>query len=446
MTDPGRAGREGTRVSKTMLVTGGAGFIGSNFVRLSLSRSTRQYRMLVLDALTYAGSVTTCPDATAPEQRSLRVLVRRRPQRRAGRHPGRRSPTSWCTWPPSRTSRAPSSTTGSSSRPTCSARRRWRTRCTKHRDARRAVHPHLDVRGLRHGATRRRWTRSTRSSPMSPYAAAKCGADRLVYSYWATYDIPAVIVRPFNNYGPRQHLEKAVPRFITSCLLGEPLTRARRRLGGARLHLRRGPLRGAGPRCVHARRETVARARSSTSASGRARQRAGDRPTRSRELMNAATCRSSSSATGRARCSGTPVTRQGRASCSAGKPRTSLRRRPATARSSGIARTRPGGARRSGCGSIPIVTASGDAGAALMTRRVPFFQHDLGQAELDAIAEVLAGPILTTGETVDAVRAPLRRVPRLPARAGRDELHRRARTCRCSRWASARATRSSPRR
>lgn len=39
-----------------------------------------------------------------------------------------------------------------------------------------------------------------------------------------TYGIPAVIVRPFNNFGPSQHLEKVVPRFITSCLLGEPLT------------------------------------------------------------------------------------------------------------------------------------------------------------------------------------------------------------------------------
>ena len=59
--------------------------------------------------------------------------------------------------------------------------------------------------------------------PLSPYASAKAGADRLVYSYWATYQLPAVIVRPFNNFGPRQHLEKAVPRFITSCLLDEPL-------------------------------------------------------------------------------------------------------------------------------------------------------------------------------------------------------------------------------
>lgn len=61
-------------------------------------------------------------------------------------------------------------------------------------------------------------------NPPSPYAAAKAGADRLVYSYWATYKIPAVIIRPFNMYGPNQHLEKAIPRFITSALLDEPLT------------------------------------------------------------------------------------------------------------------------------------------------------------------------------------------------------------------------------
>lgn len=60
-------------------------------------------------------------------------------------------------------------------------------------------------------------------NPMSPYAAAKAGADRLVYSYWATYQIPAVIIRPFNNYGPRQHLEKVIPRFVTSVILGEKL-------------------------------------------------------------------------------------------------------------------------------------------------------------------------------------------------------------------------------
>ena len=61
-------------------------------------------------------------------------------------------------------------------------------------------------------------------NPRSPYAATKAGADRLAYSYWTTYDLPIAIVRPFNNYGPRQHPEKVVPRFITQALLDEPLT------------------------------------------------------------------------------------------------------------------------------------------------------------------------------------------------------------------------------
>jgi dTDP-glucose 4,6-dehydratase len=61
-------------------------------------------------------------------------------------------------------------------------------------------------------------------NPRSPYAATKAGADRLAYSYFVTYELPIVIVRPFNNYGPRQHPEKVVPRFITSALRDEPLT------------------------------------------------------------------------------------------------------------------------------------------------------------------------------------------------------------------------------
>jgi dTDP-glucose 4,6-dehydratase len=61
-------------------------------------------------------------------------------------------------------------------------------------------------------------------NPRSPYAATKAGADRLAYAYFVTYGLPIVIVRPFNNYGPRQHPEKVVPRFITQALLDEPLT------------------------------------------------------------------------------------------------------------------------------------------------------------------------------------------------------------------------------
>src|SRR6266571_5761213 len=61
-------------------------------------------------------------------------------------------------------------------------------------------------------------------NPRSPYAATKAGADRLAYAYFVTYDLPIVIVRPFDNYGPRQHPEKVVPRFITQALADEPLT------------------------------------------------------------------------------------------------------------------------------------------------------------------------------------------------------------------------------
>src|SRR6476620_7500205 len=60
--------------------------------------------------------------------------------------------------------------------------------------------------------------------PCSPYAATKAGADRLAFSYWYTYELPIVVVRPFNNYGARQHPEKVVPRFITQALADEPLT------------------------------------------------------------------------------------------------------------------------------------------------------------------------------------------------------------------------------
>src|SRR3989441_2013887 len=61
-------------------------------------------------------------------------------------------------------------------------------------------------------------------NPRSPYAATKAGGDRLAYSYFVTYGLPIVIVRPFNNYGPRQHPEKVIPRFITQALSDEPLT------------------------------------------------------------------------------------------------------------------------------------------------------------------------------------------------------------------------------
>ena len=54
--------------------------------------------------------------------------------------------------------------------------------------------------------------------PLSPYAASKAGADRLAFSYWATYGLPVVVTRCSNNYGPYQYPEKQLPLFIANAL------------------------------------------------------------------------------------------------------------------------------------------------------------------------------------------------------------------------------------
>jgi dTDP-glucose 4,6-dehydratase len=55
-------------------------------------------------------------------------------------------------------------------------------------------------------------------NPSSPYAASKAGADRLAYSYVVTYGLPVIIIRPSNNYGPFQYPEKFIPLFTTNAL------------------------------------------------------------------------------------------------------------------------------------------------------------------------------------------------------------------------------------
>jgi nucleoside-diphosphate-sugar epimerase len=91
------------------------------------------------------------------------------------------------------------------------------------RDAGRALHPDLVVRGLRHRGLGPDG-RVASAQPAQPVRGTKAGADRLAYSYFVTYELPIIIVRPFNNYGPRQHPEKVIPRFITQALCDEPLT------------------------------------------------------------------------------------------------------------------------------------------------------------------------------------------------------------------------------
>ena len=59
--------------------------------------------------------------------------------------------------------------------------------------------------------------------PRNPYSASKAGADRLAYSYWATYGVPVIITRASNNYGRNQFPEKVIPLFITNAIDNIPL-------------------------------------------------------------------------------------------------------------------------------------------------------------------------------------------------------------------------------
>ena len=54
--------------------------------------------------------------------------------------------------------------------------------------------------------------------PRNPYSASKAGADRLAYSYWATYDLAVIVTRASNNYGPYQFPEKVIPLFVTNAI------------------------------------------------------------------------------------------------------------------------------------------------------------------------------------------------------------------------------------
>ena len=60
-------------------------------------------------------------------------------------------------------------------------------------------------------------------TPRNPYAATKASADLLAQSYHTTHDLPVLITRTINNFGPRQHPEKLIPKFIQNAAAGETL-------------------------------------------------------------------------------------------------------------------------------------------------------------------------------------------------------------------------------
>jgi dTDP-glucose 4,6-dehydratase len=67
------------------------------------------------------------------------------------------------------------------------------------------------------------WTETAPLAPNSPYAATKAGADLLALAYHRTHGLPVTVTRCANNYGPYQHPEKLIPRFVTNLLEGRPV-------------------------------------------------------------------------------------------------------------------------------------------------------------------------------------------------------------------------------
>jgi len=205
---------------ETILVTGGAGFIGSNFINY-MYKKYPDYRFLVLDALTYAGN----PD-------NFNLLVKNDNRFEFWYGDVRNSEivndlvaqADYVFHFAAETHVARSifdnkvffETDILGTQTICNAILKNTGRIKKY--------IHISTSEVYGSAVDGAMDENHPLMPCSPYASAKAGADRLVYSYWKTYEIPAIIIRPFNNYGPHQHLEKVVPRFITSAILNESLT------------------------------------------------------------------------------------------------------------------------------------------------------------------------------------------------------------------------------
>ncbi len=201
-----------------LIVTGGAGFIGSNFVRVVLRRRP-DAEIVVVDALTYAGNLANLAEVRAdPRLEFARADITDAGAIDAVAAKGADAIVHFAA--ESHVDRsiadaAPflkTNVLGTGVLLDAAVRRRIR----------RFLHVSTDeVYGSLGSEGRSKEDAPLR--PTSPYAASKAASDLLVLSYTATHGLDAVLTRCANNFGPYQFPEKVIPLFITNALAGDPL-------------------------------------------------------------------------------------------------------------------------------------------------------------------------------------------------------------------------------
>lgn len=214
---------------KNILVTGGAGFIGANFVRFLLEQSA-ETRIVNLDALTYAGSLENLKDLPSPERHTFvhgnicdRQLVDhllRAHQIDTIVHFAAETHVDRSIQDP-----GPFIQTNIVGTYTLleAARQYWLVEKAFPTHAVRFHHVSTDevFGALKPGDPP--FSETTPYAPNSPYAASKAASDHLVRAYYHTFGLPVTISNCSNNYGPYQFPEKLLPLMITNALEGKPL-------------------------------------------------------------------------------------------------------------------------------------------------------------------------------------------------------------------------------
>ena len=220
----------------TLLVTGGAGFIGSNFVRhvLGTTRETDPFlsglRVLNLDALTYAGNPATVADLEAhPRYAFVRgditdsaLLTRLFAEHNvvAVAHFAAESHVDRSIERPE--DFLQTNVTGTF-RLLEAARRHWTTLPAAEAEAFRFLHVSTDEVYGTLTLDAPAFTEETAFAPNSPYAASKAASDHFARAYFHTYGLPVLTTNCSNNYGPYQFPEKLIPLMILNALEGKPL-------------------------------------------------------------------------------------------------------------------------------------------------------------------------------------------------------------------------------